>query len=340
MNLLRVMPAKGVQMASATTACPPGREFALIERLAARLGDPPGDVVLTGIGDDAAVLAPDLVWTCDLLVEDVHFRRGTTPLDDLGWKALAVNVSDIAAMAAEPVAALVAVAVGPDWTEDDVDQIYAGLAGCATETGCPVVGGDVSRGPALVLSVTALGRAGRPVLRSGARVGDVVAVTGALGGSEAGRLLLEGLAPPAGVDVDHLARRHRRPVPRLAEARALARQAHALLDVSDGVAADARRLAERSGVTVVVDLDRLPLDAGVEAVAAALGRVPGAFTATGGEDYELLVTLDPAAADTLPVPTTVIGRVEPGPARLELRGRGADATLGGWDHLTAPAAST
>jgi thiamine-monophosphate kinase len=310
-----------------------GGEFALIDRLVARLGRPSAAVVPLAIGDDAAVLAPDLVWTCDLLVEDVHFRRSTTALDDLGWKALAVNVSDVAAMGAEPVAALVAVVVGPGWSDADLEEIYVGLAACAEATGCPVIGGDVSQGPALTLAVTVLGRTERPVLRSGARPGDVVAVTGSLGGSEAGRLLLEGMVVPRGVDRDHLARRHRRPQARLDASRVLAPVAHALLDVSDGVASDARRLAERSGVTVVLDLDRLPLDAGVTEVAAALGCAPGVYAATGGEDYELLVALDPAALADLDVDLTVVGHVAAGAGRLELVGQGAGPTLRGWDHL-------
>ena len=185
-----------------------------------------------------------------------------------------------------------------------------------------------------MLAVTVLGRAAAPATRAGALPGDVLAVTGALGGSEAGRLVLEGaVAPPP--EEGTLAERHRRPRPRLAEGRALAGLVHAMLDVSDGVASDARRLASASGVTVEVDLAALPLQPGVAAVAAAAGREPGAFAATGGEDYELLVALDAAALAAAPVPLTAIGRVAAGPADVRFRGPGADAGLTGWDHLRA-----
>jgi thiamine-monophosphate kinase len=306
-------------------------EFDLIARLAAALG-PAGTGVTTGIGDDAAVLAPDLVVSTDLTVENVHFRRATTGLADLGWKALAVAVSDLAAMGAEPLGAVIGLALGPGWTPDDVVAIYGGVAECALACDCPVVGGDVSRAAALVLAVTVFGRAAAPVTRAGARPGDVLAVTGTLGGSEAGRLLLEGDAPDS-PELAALSQRHRRPVPRLADGRALAATVHAMLDVSDGVASDARRLAESSDVRVQVDLDALPLQAGVAGVAAAVGIEPGVFAARGGEDYELLVALSVEALRASPVPLTPIGRILDGPAGVEFTGAGADPALAGFDHL-------
>jgi thiamine-monophosphate kinase len=306
-------------------------EFDLIERLAAILGAPPAGVRV-GIGDDAALLEPDLVVTTDLVVEDVHFRRATTSPVDLGWKALAVNVSDLAAMGARPIAAVIGLALGPGWSETEVEEIYRGVRACADAYGCPVVGGDVSRSPALTLAVTAFGRTAAPVLRDGARPGDLLAVTGRLGGSEAGRLLLEGLVA-AGDAGAALRVRHRRPTPRLAEGLALAATVSAMLDVSDGVASDARRLASASGVAIEVDLDALPLQPGVAAVAAAVGRTPGAFAATGGEDYELLVTLAPATLAAASVPLTLIGRVVPGLPGVSFRGVGATDDLAGWDHL-------
>jgi thiamine-monophosphate kinase len=309
-------------------------EFELIRRIAGIVGTA-REGVTVGIGDDAAVLPPDLVWTCDLLVEDVHFRRHTTSFDDLGWKALAVNVSDVAAMGAVPLGALVGLVVGEGVSAEDVEELYRGLAACATAYGCPVVGGDVSRGPDLSLAVTALGRTPTPVLRSGAGAGDVLAVTGPLGGSGAGWHLLEGRAAlPADVAA-HVAARHRRPRPRLAESRTLAASVHAMLDVSDGIASDALRLAESSGLAVVVDLDALPLDRGVAEVAAALGLEPGVLAATGGEDYELLVALDPADVARAGVPLHVVGRVEAGPVGVRFTGAGAADALGGWDHLGA-----
>jgi thiamine-monophosphate kinase len=312
------------------SAAPRG-EFALIARLAATLGSP-GAAVRQGIGDDCALLHPDLVWSLDLLVEDVHFRRSTTTPEDLGWKALAVNLSDLAACAAAPVAALAGVTLGPALPEDEVERLYRGLRACADAYGCPVVGGDLSRGPALSLAVTVLGRAEHPLRRDGARPGDGLYVTGELGGSEAGRLVLEGLVP-APAEADALAARHRRPVPRLHEAAVLAGIASAALDVSDGIASDARQLAVASGVAVVVDLDALPLQAGVAAVAAARGVHPSVLAASGGEDYELLVTLDEARVAAAGVALTRIGTVEAGPPSLRFTGAAAGAELRGFDHL-------
>jgi thiamine-monophosphate kinase len=174
------------------------------------------------------------------------------------------------------------------------------------------------------------------VLRSTARPGDVLAVTGALGGSAVGLALLEGeLHLPAALADDPI-RRHRRPQPRLAEGRALAGVVQAMMDVSDGVASDAWRIAEASELTVVVDLDELPLDHGVPEAAAALGVPPGAFAACGGEDYELLVAIDPAKLRAAPVPLHPIGRVEAGPAAVRFTGEGARPDLAGWKHERRP----
>jgi len=305
-------------------------EFELIARLAGALGET-GPGVLLGIGDDAAVLPPDLVVSTDLVVEDVHFRRATTGLADLGWKALAVAVSDLAAMGAAPLGAVVGLALGSGWSADEAVAIYEGVGECARECGCPVVGGDVSRAAVLMLAVTVFGRTAAPATRGGAQVGDVLAVTGSLGGSEAGRLLLEaGAADSAAAAA--LAHRHLRPVPRVADGRILAPHVHAMLDVSDGVASDARRLADASGVCVEVDLDALPVQPGVEEVAAARGVEPGAFAATGGEDYELLVALPEAALATSGVPLTRIGRILAGTG-VRFTGAGADEALAGFDHL-------
>jgi thiamine-monophosphate kinase len=299
-------------------------EFDLIRRLAAVLGPASGGVRV-GIGDDAAVLAGGVVATLDLVVEDVHFRRSTSSLEDVGWKALAVNISDLAAMAADPVCALVGLGLPAGISHDDAEELYRGLHDCAATHRCPVAGGDISRAAALTLAVAVIGQAPAPVLRSGAVPGDLLVVTGELGGSEAGRILLErGDAPPS------LAERHLRPRPRLGESRRLAGAAHAMLDVSDGVASDAARLADASGVRVVVDLDRLPLQAGVAEVAAGQGMEPGAFAATGGEDYELLAAVPADLAAGLPV--TVIGRVEAG-SGVAFEGAGAHGSLRGWDHL-------
>jgi thiamine-monophosphate kinase len=312
-------------------------ELALIERIAARARRRSGTEL--GIGDDAALLSigGTAVVTQDLLVEGVHFRRETAAARDLGHKALAVNLSDLAAMAAEPVAALVGLCLPPGVGDDAVDEIYAGMEALAARHGVTVAGGDLTAGPALVLAVTAVGRAasGVPtVLRSGARAGDVLCVTGALGASAAGLLLVERpeLASAVTAPVaERLRAAHLRPEPRLAAGRSLARAgARAMLDLSDGLALDAARLARASGVRAVVAPDALPLAEGVAEIAAAAGRNARRLAAAGGEDYELLAALPPdaveAARRAAPCPLTPVGRVEEGPPELV----GVDP--GGWEH--------
>lgn len=307
-------------------------EDALIAHLAA-LVDGPAPGVLRGIGDDAALIAPDLVWTVDTQVEGSHFRRDWSSPADVGWKALAVNLSDLAAMGAQPVAALVS-AIVPDGDASDLEPIYAGLGACARTYGCAVAGGDVASGPGLALSIGVLGRvASPPPGRDGARPGDVIAVTGALGEPAAGLAALRDPALQAIAGVESCVARLRRPHPRLAEGAALARVAHALMDVSDGLARDLPRIARRSGVAIAADLDMLPVHAPVRDVAARLEVEPGVLAATGGEDYELVVAMDPAEVAGCGVPLTVVGEVAAGAAGVAWRGAGADAGLAGWDHL-------
>jgi thiamine-monophosphate kinase len=262
-------------------------------------------------GQDAegAVLADGVVVTQDTLVEDAHFRRGWISWQDLGYRAAAVNLSDLAAMGAEPEALLVALALPPGSDAEAVAELYAGL----NEPGVPVLGGDTTRAERLVLTVTAVGRSERVPGRSGARPGDVLVVTGPLGGAAAGlQALREGLA-----GFDDLVARWRRPPLRLDEGRRLARVAHALVDLSDGIAGDAARIAERSGCRIVLEPERIPRAARVEEV----GDLP--FWALG-EDYELLAALAPENVDALGFPA--VGRCE--------EGSGVEpADLAGWDSF-------
>ena len=260
----------------------PGRgagEFAAIERIAARFGGaPPGE---RWIGDDAAVVrVGDAVVgvAADAVAAGVHADLALTSLADLGWKALAANVSDLAAMGLVASRALVTVS-GPPRT--DLDELYDGITACAAEFACPVVGGDLTEAPALVVSVTVLGNAAvspPPVFRSGARIGDRVWVSGALGAAAAG---LRGMR--AGRVEPLLAAAHARPVPRPAEGVA-ARElgATAMIDVSDGFAADLGHVLDASRVGC--ELEGLPVVAG-----ATLEDAIG-----GGEDYELVWCAPPA----------------------------------------------
>ena len=314
------------------TRNPPGSEDALLARLVAQLGARNAAVEL-GIGDDAAVLAGGWCTSLDLLIEDVHFRMRTTSAHDLGWKAIAVNLSDLAAMGAEPVCALVGLGLPPEIGPETLDELFAGFDACASAYGAQVVGGDMSRAPVLTLSVTVFGRSERPARRDGARPGDVVCVTGPLGGSRAGLALLEGLAaslPERAVLIE----RHVRPVPLIAEGRILARVSHAMMDLSDGLATDARRLASASGVAVQIDLDRVPVQAGAERIAAAVGRAPGWFAAAGGEDYELVCALPRAAFDASELDLYEVGAIVDGPAgEIGFAGAGSDDPPRGFDHL-------
>jgi thiamine-monophosphate kinase len=277
-----------------------------------------------GIEDDAALIGPDLVVTQDALVEGVHFRLEWTSWRDLGWKAAAVNISDLAACGADAVGLLVTLGA-PGGTElGAVLDVYAGIA----ETGVRVLGGDTTEAPGVWLSVTALGRSSRVPGRSGARPGDVLVVTGPLGASAAGFESLRGGFPSP------LAAVHLRPPLRLAEGRALAREATAMLDISDGLATDAGHLARRSDCGVVVELERVPVADGVDEVAERVGRSRWELACGFGEDYELLAALPPAAARRAGFP--VVGECVAGDgAVLLLEGRPVE--LAGWQHFTAQA---
>jgi thiamine-monophosphate kinase len=337
LNLIWVMPAKGGADELA--------EMALIESIAARTRRRGGTEL--GIGDDAAILAPGgaVVATHDMLVEGVHFRRGTTSARDLGHKALAVNLSDLAAMGADPVAALVGLglAAGGPWT-GEMEELYDGMEALAARYGVTVAGGDVTAAPVLVIGVTAIGRPSpgvAPVRRSGGRAGDVLCVTGTLGAAAAGLVLLESPALADGVpEAAALRAAHLRPEPRVAAGRALAAGgAHAMIDLSDGLAVDAARLARASGLRARVELAALPVAPGVAGVAAAAGRAAWSLAAGGGEDYELLVAVSPEAVpalrERLDVPLTPIGRLDDGPPGLEAvdaDGATVDLTGLGWEH--------
>jgi thiamine-monophosphate kinase len=247
-----------------------------------------------GIEHDAAEIG-GLVVTQDALVEGVHFRFDLVSWRELGYRAAAVNLSDLAASGAEPLALIVSVGLPRSTRLDDVLELYEGL----NEPGVPVRGGDTTAAEPVLLSVTALGRSERVPGRAGARPGDVLVVTGPLGA--AGAAFREG--------------RLARPPLRIDEGRRLARVAHALLDVSDGLAVDADHLARRSGCRVAIELERVPLADG--ATTDDLGF---------GEDYELL------AATPEPLDFTVIGRCEEG-SGVELTLRGEPVGLAGWEHF-------
>jgi len=246
-----------------------------------------------------------LVATTDLLVEDVHFRRRWAEPADIGWKAIAVNVSDVAAMGATPRWALVALACPEAAGRDEVEAFYEGALALCDAYGVVIVGGDTSSSPTgWTVNVTLLGEAAAPVLRSTARPGDVIAVTGSLGRAAAGLAVLERDQAPPGVPAATLAElteAHLRPRPRVAEGRWLAGAGGvtAMMDLSDGIATDLARLVAESGTAATVDLHHLPVADATREVAAALHHDPIAWATGGGEDYELLLTCEPAAFEGL-----------------------------------------
>lgn len=303
------------------------------------------------IGDDCAVLEPDdgelLLATTDLLIEDVHFRRRYAEPVDIGWKSLAVNLSDIASMGGSPRWALIALACPDGTTADEVEAFYEGVHALAAEHGVAVVGGDTSSSPrGWTVNVTLLGQARRPRLRSTAHVGDVVAVTGPLGRSAAGLAVLERGAP-VGMSADLLAEvtgAHLRPSPRVREGRWLgdADGVTAMIDLSDGLATDLAHVAEASRVGVRVDLARIPVTDATRRVATALGTDVLAWATRGGEDYELALACTPSAADALRdglarttgATLTVIGEIVPGDGVHFVDAAGRERATGpGWQHF-------
>lgn len=331
-------------------------EFGLIARLTRGLETRP-DVVL-GVGDDAALLdvGPDmlLVATCDAQVEGRHFLSSIATPQEIGHKALAVNASDIAAMGAEPLWALISLLLPADMSLDKLDGIYDGIRTLGKRLGIAIVGGNVSgtNGP-LTLDMTLLGRVVRDHARrrSGGRPGDLLVVTGTLGAAAAGLLAYATARDamphePVAQDVLEQARIALvAPMPRIAEGHALAATGvvNAMLDVSDGLTADLRHICSASGVGAVIDAEALPIDMAASAIAAAYGRDSLDLALSGGEEYELLFSVPPTGLDialdavrSVGGSASVIGSLTE--ARDGMRLRLGDGSLRlitprGWDHL-------
>jgi thiamine-monophosphate kinase len=318
-------------------------------------GEAPG--VQLGPGDDAALV--DLgrhtgILTADMLVEGVHFTRETIVPHDLGYKAITVNVSDVAAMGGSPRYAVVSLGLPPDVELAWVVELYAGLRDGAAEYAMSVVGGDTSRAEVIVVSVAMTGEVakGGAVTRAGARPGDSLVVTGSLGASAAGLLLSQTDPRRMGSALasEHgraLIAAHARPVARVGEGQTLAQLgARAMIDVSDGLTADLARLCRESEVGAAVWLDAVPVAAGLAELGPTIGLDPLELALSGGEDYELLAALPPGAferaADMLSArfgtPLTDIGEIREGVGLVAVEADGSEGPLAGegWDHFASP----
>lgn len=323
----------------------PGAEFDLIRRFLARTR-PPGRGVLVGPGDDCAVLEGGrLALSADLSIEGVHFRREWIAPEEIGYRAAAASLSDLAAMAAEPVGALLSLAAPAADVPDVAGRCLAGAREAVEAAGGAILGGDVTQSPGpLLLDVVVVGRAEHPALRTGARPGDALWVTGALGGAAAAvRRWKEGKTPsPAAREA------FARPRPRIREARWLAERGllHALIDLSDGLAGDAAHIAAAGGVGVVLDERNIPVH---EAAAAAASGPEDALALAlgGGEDYELCFAAAAGAVEAAErefravfgIALTRVGevRAEPGVAVRRADGTIGPAAVAGFRHFTGGA---
>lgn len=314
-------------------------ELEAIELLAARFSSP-GRSVRLGIGDDAAVLdvAGSIAWTIDDCVEGVHFERALLSLEDVGYRSFAAAVSDLGAMGAAPLAALSALVLPRGLSRRELDALGRGQAEAARELGCPVVGGNIARGPGLAITTTAIGRVDAALTRDGAHAGDELWLVGDVGLARAGLLLLQrfGGRRPRGLGrdaFDACVSAWRRPRALVRRGRGLVGRATACLDVSDGLGGDAGHLARASGVRVVVEEAALARTLRSELVRAAesLGATALSVAVTGGEDYALLAT---GPKQKRPRWARRIGRVVHGSgARLERDDGKLVALESGFDHL-------
>jgi thiamine-monophosphate kinase len=304
-----------------------GAEFDRIRAIAAALGSR-----ARSLGNDTALVklgGTTVALSADVSVEGVHFRREWLSLEEIGWRAAAAALSDLAASGAEVVGVLAALTIPAAEPMSTFVALMQGVGAAADAVGGKVLGGDLSRGDAIALALTVLGTAEHPLTRSGAQPGDGIWVTGELGAARAALTALIGGREPAPAARVRFAR----PEPRIAWGRWLAAQgARAMLDLSDGLAGDAGHLAAASAVAVRIELERVPCHPAVEAEAAAAGEPAAVFAAKGGEDYELLVALPPEFSAQPDFPLTRVGEVRAG-AGLTLELAGGPIVLSGYEHF-------
>ena len=331
-----------------------GGEFGFIDRLRATYAGAAGDGLAVPLGDDAAVLdvpsGLQVVVSTDLLIESIHFRRDWSDPYSIGWKAAAVNLSDMAAMGADPTFAFVSLALTTEDTVESLERLYDGLSDCLNRYGARLAGGDTNAAPSgLSINITQLGTvpSGSALTRSGAKPGDVLLVTGTLGDSAAGLALLLAHGPARAEKLSHgLVTAHRRPQPRIVAARA-ARETglvHACMDISDGLAGDLPKLCAASGVGARVSVAALPVSEALLAAEALLDRSALDYALAGGEDFELLLAVAPGSVEAVRAAIaatgtslTQIGEVLRSGLHFTAPDGSGDMALTaqGWDHFAS-----
>jgi thiamine-monophosphate kinase len=336
-------------------------EFTLIERLMEVLGPAgmgAGQGVIRGIGDDTAVLqntpGTRLLASCDMMIEGRHFDLAYFSPRELGWKALAVNLSDIAAMGGRPRWVMVSLGLKPELKVTFVEEIYAGIAELASHFGVIIVGGDTCSSPErLVIDICILGEAYRSEVsyRSGASEGDLILVTGKLGSAAAGLALLRAGSKAEIGGAEELRMAHLKPMPRIREASLLIRSGlvGAMNDISDGLASELHEIVQASGCGARIWAERLPISQEAASLARRMGAEPQDWALYGGEDYELLLTIPGGKGSPLQVrklnrtlvkatgtPLSFIGRIFPDPGVVEIvqpNGEIEPLLPGGYDHF-------
>ena len=323
-------------------------EFGLINLLSKTIADSSGKTaelppLTLDIGDDAAawpVKTGTQLATVDSLIENVHFDLSTITWEELGWKSLAVNLSDIAAMGGNPEYALVSLGLPPDTEVEEITDLYRGMADLAKRYRVIIVGGDTCKSHELMITVTVLGTAAGEVLRrSSAQVGDRIAVTGHLGGAATGLDMLKNNLNPGTEIAASLRGAFHRPVPRIAEGQLLVQKGiKTAIDISDGFLADLGHITEMSGVGARVNVDNLPV---FPPAVHVYGEKARAMALSGGEDYELLFTgskenIAQIEKDS-PCPITIVGEITEGkPGNIELidkDGKPVNSSESGWEHF-------
>ena len=307
--------------------------------------------VIVGIGDDTAAIEVSgenlLLFTSDTLVEDIHFKWDYASPFQVGWKALVVNISDIAAVGGNPTHCLVSLALPADTDRIVVREVYQGLKKAASRYRVGIVGGDTVRAPSFIITVSLLGEVKRKniVLRSGAKPGDLIYVTGQLGSSGAGLTCLKRSNWKVKPKIrQFLIKRHLMPSPRLVEGQKIAKSqiATSMIDLSDGLGSDLHRMAEESEVGAILWEDELPIALATEQLAKVMGKSSLEWVLYGGEDYELLFTVPPAkrkeVEHTLGFPHALIGEIVDRDQGICLKNRKGNRTKvkdGGYNHFSA-----